>query len=650
MTNTDNENTNEVANDTPIYFEFLKNAQGELERDDNGRPILNLHTDYRAALVPSEKHADYCGNGSEKELPDTLIIPSVFMEEEIGGLAPGMFYRNRRVRKIVLPNTVTTIPADFCYLAKNLREVHNTEHVIKIENSAFGYTRIKKTCFPSLTTLGEEAFLTCAYLESADIGSVTEIKCKTFKNCALLREVIGEKVETIREQAFVNTRSLRYLPLLEHVTNIGDHAFFYSRISEYNLPENCTLGSNPFPMNDNTTDFWTDVKITPCINKIRTKLSQINSAWGTTPYLLDDPSKNYRIDGCPLFSTMHIHSAISGKYYSHPDEFIKELKQKGLSKFLYKANWPGHFENVAPLFRALGYHTEVIGTDTTLSKDDYQTLVPALAAGAYIYTQVGTYDDYAHGAYDRGHAVVLYGINELGEVCVLDSDVLHETFRSGGLEPGIDVYTYTMPYQNMVGPGSDFVIVYPPKEEPSVEWTGSAAANMFTSASLPSEYPENQVTISRVIGDDGLPGSGQGILTAYRVGTKAYRTFVPQGKAALYLQVQDPKMNDSWLGWKAFNRKDFARVENDGILNGTLPCQLPVGVNTSVIPTVDSGLPEGVKGCLTAYHLFSNAAYAREEWKPDGSANVYVRHATSHDQWGNWYVFESTPYANSVSQ
>lgn len=262
--------------------------------------------------------------------------------------------------------------------------------------------------------------------------------------------------------------------------------------------------------------------------------------------------------GCALFAVMHIHSAITGKYYHHPDEFVNELKTKGLSDFFYDSTWPGKITRIPSRFEDLGYRTEVRGNYAALTSQDYQYMAEKLTEGAYIYTQVSTMSDN-----DGGHAVVIYGINDEGEVCVLDSSAVHEQF---GIEPNPDLYTYTIPFQNIVGADSDFIIVYPPNKKSFVDWTNCVAANTFTSASLPSEYPENQVTTCFVTNDIQLPSPHQGMLTAYRGRDYAYRTFVPHGQGRFYVQTKSPDEGDNnkWLEWTEFNSTSIDNASNNG--------------------------------------------------------------------------------------
>ena len=560
-------NNNESINVHQDYFEFLK-ENGELVLNENGKPMLALKKEYRGEK--SDNYPASEGDGTELELPEMLIIPEIFDNTTVEVLAPGMFANNKRIKGITLPSEVKAIPEAFCLKAANFRILMGTENIRSIGYAAFYSTRIKNALFPNLTEWqekemvlgGEErkvgrTFLNCAYLEVIDIGKVTTIPGQAFSNCALLRKVIRniDEVETVTFKigymAFTSTYYLRELPLLEYATNVEANAFFYSGIRAESLPEGSGIAGNAFPITENE-ESWAALKPTQCQNRLITKLSQLNPAWAKESFLQGEPAEaneHTYSKSCAFFATMHIHSAISGKYYHHPCEFVQELKDRGLSQYVHTDGWPGDITQVPKMFEDLGYRTEICGKHTDLTIEDYQKLADALADGAYIYTQVSISNDI-----DYGHAAVIYGITGAGEVCVLDSNVLFEGYRDYGFEPNTDIYTYTIPFTNIVGPESNFIIVYPPEKKTVVERTICAVDNAFTSASLPSEYPMNWVTTCCVTNDAGLPSPHNGILTAYRGEEYAYRTFVPHDQAALHMQMKslDEEDGDKWLEWSTF--------------------------------------------------------------------------------------------------
>ena len=388
--------------------------------------------------------AEYQADGSNNaELPEIIVIPDVIDGTAVSGLQARMFQKNLRVKEITIPDGVTEIPERFCSGAKNLTAIHNTAQVTKLGMRVVLNTQIKKAIFPNLKEVAPDGALAQATsLYFVDIGdNITEIPYGMFRACTRLSLVKGGgSVKTIGKEAFYLTHNLKNLPFLSQVTAIGARAFFRSRIQFdwSTIKGQCNFGEeNDYatPVIDNTTDYWTGVKYTPCENRIVTTMSQSDSRWKNN-YFGEYTSDYYH--SCAVFAILHIHSALSGKLYSHPDEFAEDVRVIDAS-LLTKDKNPTNFTNVAPFFTKLGYKTTVREADIT--QEIYQEICYALARGAYVYSQVS-----ADNSADNGHAVAIYGINSNKEVLVLDSGT-H------------GVLTYRIPYQNLTGPSSNIVIV-----------------------------------------------------------------------------------------------------------------------------------------------------------------------------------------------
>lgn len=462
--------------------------------------VVSLKPEYRG--VGEKNYPASIGDGTEANLPEKLVIPDAVDGIKVKALSPGMFCRNTRLNEVVLPNTISEIPA-YCFAyATNLRAIHNTEHITSIGDRGVSTTRIKRISFPNLTRIEQRGLGYNGYLEVADIGNnIVTIPDKVFSHCSRLREVNGGlNVKSIGQRAFLYTRKLKDLPLLANVTFIGDYAFFGSRIST-SLKAGGEISDKAFPTVDNVTDFWSGVQFSACQNRIITKLSQEAPAWKDTPVITGDTRTTY-YKGCSVFTIMHIVSAITGKYYSSPEQFVAEVKADPVLSKYYSSfeNWTGKFDNAAAMLADMGYKTEVHGLadGDDLTVADYKALVDAVKNGAYVYSQIGITGNWEAGNFDNGHTVVIYGINELGEVCVLDSAITQEPYRETGFEPDVDVYTYTMPYQNLVGPSSNFVIVYPPNVEPSAEDTGDYIPT-------PTTAEIGQTIVVKAVDDSGKP-------------------------------------------------------------------------------------------------------------------------------------------------
>ena len=386
------------------------------------------------------------------ELPEKVVIPEVIDGTAVTGFQAGMFHYNYRVKEIVIPDGVQELPDYFCRYAINLRTVNNTEHITKLGGNVLAYTRVEKAIFPNLKEVAQQSLGACGYMLIADIGdNITELPKNFFAQDVMLSQVKGgASVKAIGETAFQVTRNLKNLPLLSHVTSIGKNAFYKSRVQFdwSTLDGKCTFADRATPVIDNTNDYWSGATITPCENPLGTLMSQRDPRWKDEYF--GDTNKTY-YNGCAVFSVMHVHSALSGRTYYHPNEFAEELRAIDPA-LVSNAKHPTVFANMVSLLQTLGYNTTVYDS-ITITTDIYQAVCDALARGAYVISSISTTTDA-----NSGHVVVLYGINSIGEVLVADSEnMATTTLNDNGVER--DKLMYRMLYQNLSGPASDIVIV-----------------------------------------------------------------------------------------------------------------------------------------------------------------------------------------------
>lgn len=441
-----------MANSYERFFEVSADGVAALKAEYRGPAEVDPE-EYPYAV--SDLGAGMAGS-RYNELQEVLVIPDSIDGTAVVGLRPGIFHTNERIREVTIPAAVQEIPA-WCFAqAVRLRRVHGTDRIRKVGSTAFGNTRVEALSFPELVEMAPGAFGAACYLRSVDIGKVAQIPAKAFMQCCKLHTVRADAVWAIGAQAFQLSRSLRSLPLLAgmpeavpegEVASIGDYAFYGSRIQfDWAKLEGVALGYRSTPVMDNTVDYWTGAAFTACENTLGTLMSQRDKRWKDLP--CGETGKDY-VDACAIFAVLHIHSALSGKVYEHPDRFVEELAAID-GAFVTADGWPGVFANAGPAFEALGYKATVYTGQIT--KNSYEAMLAALARGAYVYAQVSTVQNA-----DAEHAAVLYGVNDGGEVMVLDSDVMYERYRPTGI--GDDVYVYRMPFQNLTGPESGFVIV-----------------------------------------------------------------------------------------------------------------------------------------------------------------------------------------------
>ena len=100
----------------------------------------------------------------------------------------------------------------------------------------------------SLTALGQESFLNATSLKKVSIGSNTEITAQAFSGCTSLETVIlAEGITKIGARAFQNTTALKSISLPSTLTTIDEIAFFGSGLVEITIPENVTtIGNKSF--------------------------------------------------------------------------------------------------------------------------------------------------------------------------------------------------------------------------------------------------------------------------------------------------------------------------------------------------------------------------------------------------------------------
>ncbi len=100
-----------------------------------------------------------------------------------------------------------------------------------------------------VTTIGDEAFLTCSSLVEITIpNGVTSIGRSAFEECiSLTRVIIPDSVTSIGWSAFWHCKSLAEITIPDSVTSIGDYAFGYcTALTSISIPDSAVgIGENP---------------------------------------------------------------------------------------------------------------------------------------------------------------------------------------------------------------------------------------------------------------------------------------------------------------------------------------------------------------------------------------------------------------------
>ena len=411
--------------------------------------IVSLKAEYRGASNQSSAPYSISDNGLDaegskiNELPKRIVIPSIINEIAVTGFQNAMFYRNTRVKEIILPDGITKLPNNFCREAKNLVSVKNTENVTILGNSVFNRTRIEKASFPNLISLGNSAFSTCVLLVSVNIGNlVTEIPKQCFMACHKLSYIFGgASVTSVGDYGFSYTVRLKNLPFLSQLTNVGNYGFFYSRVNfDWNSLKDCTFGTYATWSQYNSKDYWSACTYTACEKQLLSLFDQHDTRW--CDETIGNTTRKY-IDGCAMICIAEIYSAFEGVELSSPKDF--EAILNNIDSSLLDLDTAIN-SNAVTVLKKLGYNVTLY--TETISETELQEIYDTLANGALLYKSVATSSDI-----NGGHAIIVYGLNSIGELMISDSSWY-------GYEVGLyENIKYSMPIQTLGSAECNVIVV-----------------------------------------------------------------------------------------------------------------------------------------------------------------------------------------------
>ena len=158
-----------------------------------------------------------------------LVIPSMFNDCPVIGIAENAFIGNPEIQSVVIPEGVTVIEDWAVAHCDNLTSIVIPD---------------------SVTSIGDSVFSGCKSLMSILIPeSVTSIRDWTFSNCSSLMSIlIPDSVTSIGKNAFAGCSSLTSIIIPDSVTGIGEYAFYYcSSLESAVIPDSVTeIGSEAF--------------------------------------------------------------------------------------------------------------------------------------------------------------------------------------------------------------------------------------------------------------------------------------------------------------------------------------------------------------------------------------------------------------------
>lgn len=401
------------------------------------------------AYAVSDNGADQAGS-KNSELPKSIVIPDMIGDIPVNELARCMFYCNDAVKRVQLPEGITKIPAACFGSAWELEEITGTDGVVTLGSQAFTDTKIKKALFPKLETMGVQCFAQCVKLRVADIGNATKIPDYGFFRCIRLHTLRnGANVETVGTAALHDTGTLKTPRFVPNLKNIGAQAFLYSRAS-YDWAAlqdaGCVFGENATALQINPVDYWSGKNFTACEIPVRSTFDQENPEWAETA--MGEGQMTWGGGGCTMCACAVIYSAYEGKDLAAPAEFVAAA----LAKDPTLAELPiGVKTTQIRYLEAMGYTVETVNAETGKELtvgNDLQYMYDALAAGHFIFLGVTV----GSGAV-VSHCAVVYGINENGELLVVDSN--GKACNSGEY----NAYIHPTPVQNITRNICDFMVV-----------------------------------------------------------------------------------------------------------------------------------------------------------------------------------------------
>ena len=146
--------------------------------------------------------------------------------------SPGLFQYNSRIQSVILPKSITNIPAwcfDSCI---NLQSISFSNQILYIEENAFrDCHRISTLHLPNnLIQIGDKAFLKCIDLERVKLPkSVCKIGAYSFFGCKNLKYVVlSDKITSIPQYSFAFCRNLKTILVPDSVSFIHESAFYQS--------------------------------------------------------------------------------------------------------------------------------------------------------------------------------------------------------------------------------------------------------------------------------------------------------------------------------------------------------------------------------------------------------------------------------------
>lgn len=477
----------------PFSAEEIENRLNQVEINKNDIESLSLDTRINSACHASYFNIDKNGIISVKDdviLPDHVFIPSHVKGIAVTGMVEGIFKNNSDIKELTLCDTITHLPNLMCSLAFNLTKINNTKNIATIGSGCFQVTSITELDFPNLQELSIEngSFRNIAFLRVINIGDMVQtIPKNTFTNCMSLESLKGgQSIIEVGETGFKNTPKLKDFPQTLLSCKAAKNSFEHSGVQPWDNEQKSAWEQMTFNW-DGQTQYISQTPIT-MLDQSREKILNSNNESVSPPIGDTGLTQEY---GCSYFSAMHAHSMLQNKKYNTLNDFINDItaNNKTMQKYFNKQiagvtpTYPISLMHNIPFFLMdLGYDVTLypegwnnqelknnltgpivaannskITYETTIEAEDYAEMCKALQNGSVILTQCKY-----NGDDIKGHYAIIYGINQHGEVNVLDSAFALAPYETRTPLPVDDFYTYSLLHSTLASSQSKWLVITKP--------------------------------------------------------------------------------------------------------------------------------------------------------------------------------------------
>lgn len=206
-----------------VNVQAAENVSSEITQDGDYTSVEDFSymvKDSGTVLITSYKGSD-----------ETVKIPNEIEGKPVTEIGERVFYYNKKLINVVIPDNVVTIHTDAFGYCQSLQSVELGKGVTYIGASAFYYcSALKKINIPaSVRYIRMNAFQRCGALEKVNFSEgIIGIDKLAFHECTSLSQInLPQSLETIGDGALCNT-SLEQIVIPENVISIATRAFTFN--------------------------------------------------------------------------------------------------------------------------------------------------------------------------------------------------------------------------------------------------------------------------------------------------------------------------------------------------------------------------------------------------------------------------------------